>query len=78
MTFLSAVTAPAFRALLQIRAVRKKTAGSLSPVSFSPVLSQSSDHTEHSVKFTIIFHPVLKLLILDGSTLTEELNLLRI
>ncbi|TRY83983.1 hypothetical protein DNTS_006299 [Danionella cerebrum] len=39
----------AFRALLQIRAVRKKTAnGTLSPVSFSPVLSQSSDHTEHS------------------------------
>uniref|UniRef100_A0A8C1TJE8 E3 ubiquitin-protein ligase n=1 Tax=Cyprinus carpio TaxID=7962 RepID=A0A8C1TJE8_CYPCA len=37
-----------FRALLQIRAVRKKTAATLSPVSFSPVLSQSSDHTEHS------------------------------
>ncbi|XP_016397971.1 probable E3 ubiquitin-protein ligase MGRN1 isoform X1 [Sinocyclocheilus rhinocerous] len=36
-----------FRALLQIRAVRKKTAATLSPVSFSPVLSQSSEHTEH-------------------------------
>uniref|UniRef100_A0A671LNR1 E3 ubiquitin-protein ligase n=1 Tax=Sinocyclocheilus anshuiensis TaxID=1608454 RepID=A0A671LNR1_9TELE len=49
-----------FRALLQIRAVRKKTAATLSPVSFSPVLSQSSDHTEHSVKFTLILHPVLQ------------------
>uniref|UniRef100_A0A8C2EI11 E3 ubiquitin-protein ligase n=1 Tax=Cyprinus carpio TaxID=7962 RepID=A0A8C2EI11_CYPCA len=48
-----------FRALLQIRAVRKKTAATLSPVSFSPVLSQSSDHTEHSVKFTLILHPLL-------------------
>ncbi|XP_048088612.1 probable E3 ubiquitin-protein ligase MGRN1 isoform X1 [Alosa alosa] len=37
-----------FRALLQIRAVRKKPAGSLSPVSFSPVLAQSTEHTEHS------------------------------
>lgn len=39
---------PAFRALLQIRAVRKKP-GALSPVSFSPVLAQSVDHDEHSV-----------------------------
>lgn len=38
----------AFRALLQIRAVRKKP-GALSPVSFSPVLAQSVDHDEHSV-----------------------------
>ncbi|EPQ11891.1 E3 ubiquitin-protein ligase MGRN1 [Myotis brandtii] len=36
-----------FRALLQIRAVRKKP-GALSPVSFSPVLAQSVDHDEHS------------------------------
>eukprot|EP00071_Canis_lupus_P042270 XP_022275827.1 E3 ubiquitin-protein ligase MGRN1 isoform X4 [Canis lupus familiaris] len=36
-----------FRALLQIRAVRKKP-GALSPVSFSPVLAQSMDHDEHS------------------------------
>lgn len=47
-----AVTTPcsllAFRALLQIRAVRKKP-GALSPVSFSPVLAQSVDHDEHSV-----------------------------
>lgn len=39
---------PAFRALLQIRAVRKKP-GALSPVSFSPVLAQTMDHDEHSV-----------------------------
>uniref|UniRef100_A0A8B9KGC2 E3 ubiquitin-protein ligase n=1 Tax=Astyanax mexicanus TaxID=7994 RepID=A0A8B9KGC2_ASTMX len=37
-----------FRALLQIRAVRKKQAGMLTSVSFSPVLSQSSDHTENT------------------------------
>ncbi|XP_030877728.1 E3 ubiquitin-protein ligase MGRN1-like [Leptonychotes weddellii] len=37
-----------FRALLQIRAVRKKP-GALSPVSFSPVLAQNMDHDEHSV-----------------------------
>ncbi|XP_036428974.1 probable E3 ubiquitin-protein ligase MGRN1 isoform X1 [Colossoma macropomum] len=37
-----------FRALLQIRAVRKKPASMLSSVSFSPVLSQSSDHTENT------------------------------
>lgn len=42
---------PAFRALLQIRAVRKKP-GALSPVSFSPVLAQSVDHDEHSVSIT--------------------------
>lgn len=36
-----------FRALLQIRAVRKKP-GTLSPVSFSPVLAQSMDHEEHT------------------------------
>uniref|UniRef100_A0A8C4IRT7 E3 ubiquitin-protein ligase n=1 Tax=Dicentrarchus labrax TaxID=13489 RepID=A0A8C4IRT7_DICLA len=43
-----------FRALLQIRAVRKKP-GALSPVSFSPVLAQTMDHDEHSVHlpFTI-------------------------
>ncbi|XP_006874952.1 PREDICTED: E3 ubiquitin-protein ligase MGRN1 isoform X3 [Chrysochloris asiatica] len=40
-----------FRALLQIRAVRKKP-GALSPVSFSPVLAQSVDHDEHSVILT--------------------------
>lgn len=40
----------AFRALLQIRAVRKKP-GALSPVSFSPVLAQTMDHDEHSVGF---------------------------
>uniref|UniRef100_A0A8B9CZ10 E3 ubiquitin-protein ligase n=1 Tax=Anser brachyrhynchus TaxID=132585 RepID=A0A8B9CZ10_9AVES len=39
-----------FRALLQIRAVRKKP-GALSPVSFSPVLAQSVDHDEHSCLF---------------------------
>ncbi|XP_029432192.1 E3 ubiquitin-protein ligase MGRN1 isoform X2 [Rhinatrema bivittatum] len=36
-----------FRALLQIRAVRKKP-GTLSHVSFSPVLAQTMDHEEHS------------------------------
>ncbi|PNJ16638.1 MGRN1 isoform 6, partial [Pongo abelii] len=39
-----------FRALLQIRAVRKKP-GALSPVSFSPVLAQSLEHDEHSCPF---------------------------
>ncbi|XP_062036531.1 E3 ubiquitin-protein ligase MGRN1 isoform X2 [Lepus europaeus] len=39
-----------FRALLQIRAVRKKP-GALSPISFSPVLVQSVDHDEHSCPF---------------------------
>uniref|UniRef100_A0A8C9KBX9 E3 ubiquitin-protein ligase n=1 Tax=Panthera tigris altaica TaxID=74533 RepID=A0A8C9KBX9_PANTA len=43
-------SAVAFRALLQIRAVRKKP-GALSPVSFSPVLAQSMDHDEHSCPF---------------------------
>lgn len=41
----------AFRALLQIRAVRKKP-GALSPLSFSPVLAQSLDREEHSVSQT--------------------------
>ncbi|XP_076856436.1 putative E3 ubiquitin-protein ligase MGRN1 isoform X2 [Brachyhypopomus gauderio] len=36
-----------FRALLQIRAVRRKSATMRPSVSFSPVLSQSSDHTEN-------------------------------
>ncbi|XP_076998032.1 E3 ubiquitin-protein ligase MGRN1 isoform X5 [Tamandua tetradactyla] len=39
-----------FRALLQIRAVRKKP-GALSPISFSPALAQSLDHDEHSCPF---------------------------
>ncbi|XP_011833888.1 PREDICTED: E3 ubiquitin-protein ligase MGRN1 [Mandrillus leucophaeus] len=43
-------SAAAFRALLQIRAVRKKP-GALSPVSFSPVLAQSLEHDEHSCPF---------------------------
>ncbi|XP_025921033.1 E3 ubiquitin-protein ligase MGRN1 isoform X5 [Apteryx rowi] len=42
-----------FRALLQIRAVRKKP-GALSPVSFSPVLAQTVDHDEHSCPFKSI------------------------
>lgn len=46
---MSAILQPAFRALLQIRAVRKKP-GALSPVSFSPVLAQTMDHDEHSVR----------------------------
>lgn len=46
---------PAFRALLQIRAVRKKP-GALSPVSFSPVLAQTMDHDEHSVSFMLIVY----------------------
>ncbi|MGH0118787.1 UNVERIFIED_CONTAM: hypothetical protein FKN15_062249 [Acipenser sinensis] len=47
-----------FRALLQIRAVRKKP-GVLSPVSFSPVLAQTMDHDEHSVcdTHTHRYHP---------------------
>uniref|UniRef100_A0A3Q0T2F5 E3 ubiquitin-protein ligase n=1 Tax=Amphilophus citrinellus TaxID=61819 RepID=A0A3Q0T2F5_AMPCI len=46
-----------FRALLQIRAVRKKP-GALSPVSFSPVLAQTMDHDEHSQsnKSAFLFH----------------------
>lgn len=47
-------SAIAFRALLQIRAVRKKP-GALSPVSFSPVLAQSMDHDEHSVSASFFF-----------------------
>uniref|UniRef100_A0A669BC73 E3 ubiquitin-protein ligase n=1 Tax=Oreochromis niloticus TaxID=8128 RepID=A0A669BC73_ORENI len=42
-----------FRALLQIRAVRKKP-GALSPVSFSPVLAQTMDHDEHSVSYSFL------------------------
>lgn len=45
----------AFRALLQIRAVRKKP-GALSPVSFSPVLAQSVDHDEHSVSASSVLY----------------------
>ncbi|XP_053707462.1 E3 ubiquitin-protein ligase MGRN1b isoform X1 [Synchiropus splendidus] len=45
-----------FRALLQIRAVRKKP-GALSPVSFSPVLAQTMDHDEHSVSATLYSAP---------------------
>lgn len=42
-------TAAAFRALLQIRAMRKKL-GPLSPTSFNPIIaSQTSDSEEHSV-----------------------------
>ncbi|PIO15559.1 hypothetical protein AB205_0164260, partial [Aquarana catesbeiana] len=37
-----------FRALLQIRAVRRKP-GPLPPISFSPVLAQSLDHDDNSV-----------------------------
>ncbi|XP_030630125.1 putative E3 ubiquitin-protein ligase MGRN1 isoform X2 [Chanos chanos] len=57
-----------FRALLQIRAVRKKQAGTLSPVSFSPVLSQNSDHTEHSNSENIPpgFEPISLLEALNG------------
>lgn len=41
--------AAAFRALLQIRAMRKKL-GPLSPTSFNPIIaSQTSDSEEHSV-----------------------------
>jgi hypothetical protein len=47
-------SATAFRALLQIRAVRKKP-GALSPISFSPVLAQSVDHDEHSVSASSCF-----------------------
>lgn len=40
----------AFRALLQIRAMRKKL-GPLSPTSFNPIISsQTSDSEEHSVR----------------------------
>uniref|UniRef100_W5LEL4 E3 ubiquitin-protein ligase n=1 Tax=Astyanax mexicanus TaxID=7994 RepID=W5LEL4_ASTMX len=58
-----------FRALLQIRAVRKKP-GTLSPVSFSPVLAQSMDHEEHSSSdsFPPGFEPISLLEALNGLT----------
>ncbi|KAF5906300.1 putative E3 ubiquitin-protein ligase MGRN1 isoform X2, partial [Clarias magur] len=57
-----------FRALLQIRAVRKKPAGVLSTVPFSPVLSQSSDNTENSNSENIPpgYEPVSLLEALNG------------
>ncbi|KAK4813772.1 hypothetical protein QYF61_025252 [Mycteria americana] len=56
-----------FRALLQIRAVRKKP-GALSPVSFSPVLAQSVDHDEHSSSDNIPpgYEPISLLEALNG------------
>ncbi|MBN3320965.1 MGRN1 ligase, partial [Atractosteus spatula] len=56
-----------FRALLQIRAVRKKP-GTLSPVSFSPVLAQTMDHDEHSNSENIPpgFEPISLLEALNG------------
>uniref|UniRef100_A0A4W6C4Q8 E3 ubiquitin-protein ligase n=1 Tax=Lates calcarifer TaxID=8187 RepID=A0A4W6C4Q8_LATCA len=55
-----------FRALLQIRAVRKKP-GALSPVSFSPVLAQTMDHDEHSVNSVPPgFEPISLLEALNG------------
>ncbi|XP_025130500.1 E3 ubiquitin-protein ligase MGRN1 isoform X2 [Bubalus kerabau] len=56
-----------FRALLQIRAVRKKP-GALSPISFSPVLAQSMDHDEHSSADSIPpgYEPVSLLEALNG------------
>lgn len=58
-----------FRALLQIRAVRKKP-GTLSPVSFSPVLAQSMDHDEHSSSDSVPpgFEPISLLEALNGLT----------
>ncbi|XP_046691216.1 E3 ubiquitin-protein ligase MGRN1b isoform X2 [Silurus meridionalis] len=58
-----------FRALLQIRAVRKKP-GALSPVSFSPVLAQSMDHDEHSSSDSVPpgFEPISLLEALNGLT----------
>ncbi|KAK3511727.1 hypothetical protein QTP70_020736 [Hemibagrus guttatus] len=58
-----------FRALLQIRAVRKKP-GTLSPVSFSPVLAQSMDHDEHSSTDSVPpgFEPISLLEALNGLT----------
>uniref|UniRef100_A0A4W4DSY7 E3 ubiquitin-protein ligase n=1 Tax=Electrophorus electricus TaxID=8005 RepID=A0A4W4DSY7_ELEEL len=58
-----------FRALLQIRAVRKK-AGVLSPVSFSPVLAQSMEHDEHSSSDSVPpgFEPISLLEALNGLT----------
>nr|XP_014340956.1 PREDICTED: E3 ubiquitin-protein ligase MGRN1 isoform X3 [Latimeria chalumnae] len=56
-----------FRALLQIRAVRKKP-GALSLVSFSPVLTQNMDHDEHSNSDNIPpgFEPISLLEALNG------------
>ncbi|XP_046300436.1 E3 ubiquitin-protein ligase MGRN1 isoform X2 [Marmota monax] len=56
-----------FRALLQIRAVRKKP-GALSPISFSPVLAQSMDHDEHSSSDSIPsgYEPISLLEALNG------------
>uniref|UniRef100_A0A8D1Y1N9 E3 ubiquitin-protein ligase n=1 Tax=Sus scrofa TaxID=9823 RepID=A0A8D1Y1N9_PIG len=56
-----------FRALLQIRAVRKKP-GALSPISFSPVLAQSMDHEEHSSSDSIPpgYEPISLLEALNG------------
>lgn len=51
----------AFRALLQIRAMRKKL-GPLSPTSFNPIIaSQTSDSEEHSVSIGVLTVPVLTL-----------------
>uniref|UniRef100_A0A2K5F3R9 E3 ubiquitin-protein ligase n=2 Tax=Aotus nancymaae TaxID=37293 RepID=A0A2K5F3R9_AOTNA len=56
-----------FRALLQIRAVRKKP-GALSPVSFSPVLAQSLEHDEHSSSDSVPpgYEPISLLEALNG------------
>ncbi|XP_048871079.1 probable E3 ubiquitin-protein ligase MGRN1 isoform X1 [Brienomyrus brachyistius] len=56
-----------FRALLQIRAVRKKP-GALSPVSFSPVLAQTMEHDEHSNSDNVPpgFEPISLLEALNG------------
>ncbi|KAK2507381.1 hypothetical protein MC885_008920, partial [Smutsia gigantea] len=56
-----------FRALLQIRAVRKKP-GALSPISFSPVLAQSVDPDEHSSSDSIPpgYEPISLLEALNG------------
>lgn len=56
-----------FRALLQIRAIRKKP-GALSPVSFSPVLAQSLDHDEHSSSDSVPpgFEPISLLEAMNG------------
>uniref|UniRef100_A0AAY4CR57 E3 ubiquitin-protein ligase n=1 Tax=Denticeps clupeoides TaxID=299321 RepID=A0AAY4CR57_9TELE len=56
-----------FRALLQIRAVRKKP-GTLSPVSFSPVLAQTMDHDEHSSSDSVPpgFEPISLLEAMNG------------
>ncbi|KAM6423779.1 E3 ubiquitin-protein ligase MGRN1 isoform 1-T1 [Liasis olivaceus] len=56
-----------FRALLQIRAVRKKP-GALSPLSFSPVLAQTLDREEHSCSDNIPpgYEPISLLEALNG------------